>query len=109
MDLRKQERAEIVRIIEEGIYTSVHFEKHTDKRLLYLEENVLPTLVPALEELLTEVAERQSSKKSHLNPIDWLAQFLMRNNPRYNDNYTKHPFAIIASNHVKQMKAQTCE
>ena len=72
----QREKAMLSRILEEGVYTDVHFKQHKDERMLYLEEEVLPTLVPALKDLLSEVAEnRERLKKSDLNPIDWFVLF----------------------------------
>lgn len=53
----------------------------------YLIDRVLPTLVLGLEKLLTEVSEwllvDPETTNGSFNPINYLAQFLMRNNPRY--------------------------
>eukprot|EP01059_Diplonema_ambulator_P002908 TRINITY_DN12527_c0_g1_i1.p2 TRINITY_DN12527_c0_g1~~TRINITY_DN12527_c0_g1_i1.p2 ORF type:complete len:114 (+),score=51.27 TRINITY_DN12527_c0_g1_i1:278-619(+) len=102
-----KERKELARIIEEGIYTGLEFEGHDDPRLLYLEEELLPTLVPALKELLLEASDdRERLKKSTLNPIDWLAQYLMRNNPRYSDALLHHPYSLMVKNHTRQVRGR---
>ncbi|PRP80974.1 hypothetical protein PROFUN_11088 [Planoprotostelium fungivorum] len=56
----------------------------------YLEQNVYPVLLPALEDLLRWVQSHDSSMRSHRDnaqnsqtvPSEWLAQYLKRNNPR---------------------------
>ena len=54
---------------------------------LYLAEQVLPVLVMSLEQLLVEVSrkslEDQQEYRDDFNPINYVAQFLMRHNPRY--------------------------
>ncbi|KAH7820614.1 uncharacterized protein MONOS_18649 [Monocercomonoides exilis] len=45
----------------------------------YLEKNVMPALLPALEALLKE-AEKPIDPESPLNPLHWLASYLLRNN-----------------------------
>ena len=68
MERPASEKNEIARIVEEGIYTGIEFPDHSDKRLLYLEEAVLPTLIPAVKELLEEVANDTSA---NINAVDW--------------------------------------
>lgn len=54
---------------------------------LFLAEQVLPVLVVSLEQLLVEVSrkslEDQQEYRDDFNPINYVAQFLMRHNPRY--------------------------
>ena len=54
----------------------------------YMVERLLPSVVMGLEKLLTEVSKRDiAGRQSHFqidfNPINYLAQYLMRNNPVY--------------------------
>ncbi|KAJ3375849.1 EF-hand calcium-binding domain-containing protein 5 [Allomyces arbusculus] len=79
----------------------------------YLVESTLPTVVLALERLLTEVERKRVAPPSwtgslsvdqhdHLvcqfDPIVWLAQFLFRNNPRYSN-------ALQSSSYSKNLRA----
>ncbi len=56
----------------------------------YLVENFLPILVLGCEKVLKEANKRElivdNKVDLNYNPINYLAQFLMRNNPKYNNN-----------------------
>ena len=76
MERTPKEKADIARIIEEGIYAGMTFVDHTDKRLLYLEKEVMPMLVCAVKDLLAELAlendaPEEKMRRSKVNTIDW--------------------------------------
>ena len=62
----------------------------------YMVEKLLPTLVIGLEKLLDEVSirglEDSTLPQADFNPVNFIAQYLMRNNPRYSNFAEAHPY-----------------
>eukprot|EP01061_Rhynchopus_euleeides_P013225 TRINITY_DN23154_c0_g1_i1.p2 TRINITY_DN23154_c0_g1~~TRINITY_DN23154_c0_g1_i1.p2 ORF type:complete len:115 (+),score=41.78 TRINITY_DN23154_c0_g1_i1:211-555(+) len=108
-DRKPAEKAELARIIEEGIYTGIDFAAHSNKDLLYLEEHVMPTLVCAVKDLLSELAlevdtPEEKMRRVKVQTIDWIAQYLMRNNPRHNDYLSSHPYTLLINAQARQVR-----
>jgi hypothetical protein len=67
---------------------------------LYLIDNVFPALFPGLEELARQIERYQdprnkidANERSRFNPCLFLAEYLMRNNPKYQpESYTENRF-----------------
>ena len=74
----------------------------------YLVENLLPTLVIGLEKLLMEVSSRNLvttiEQQPDFNPINFVAQYLMRNNPRYSNFEEAHPYCKSMKQVAKELK-----
>lgn len=104
------EDAMLVRLIEEGLYLShvdrcktINKSTTMDSDQKYLVEQVFPTLVPALHDLLRcyksrlgETQDQAQSNSKQPDPVTWLAQYLIRNNANHNTSrLVGHPFKLI--------------
>lgn len=107
MQKHKREKANLEKKIPMDLLTKEWFDenKTTVQTRIYLLEKLLPTLILGLENLLTEVEKKNLNvlDKAHpyFNPINFLAQFLMRHNPKYY-NLPEDDAYIIGLQHVTQ-------
>ena len=127
----------VATLLAEGVWRPLHLSDKVDaattdearraaENHAYLEREVLPTLVPGLHDLLEQVQRKvelgdAAKPKSGCisaahptgasNPIDWLAQYLMRNNHRRAaaaaDNLLEsHPYGVLYRAQERQRIAQ---
>ncbi|KAG5470205.1 hypothetical protein LSCM4_02899 [Leishmania orientalis] len=106
----EDDSALVVRLIEEGLFLnhidmcngSNGAEISADHR--YLIENVFPTLVPALQDLIKMYRGQitpndtggSTANKAKADPVMWLAQYLLRNNVHSGTSrLAHHPFQTI--------------
>lgn len=76
----------------------------------YLIEHFLPILVLGCERVLNEAQARDlvelNRKHDDFNPINCLAQFLMRNNPKFNNHNETSPYVKAMRELYEELKEQ---
>uniref|UniRef100_F6VVB2 EF-hand calcium binding domain 5 n=1 Tax=Monodelphis domestica TaxID=13616 RepID=F6VVB2_MONDO len=84
-------------------------DKDTLDTQAYLLEKLLPTLIPGVEKMLMEVEKRKllgPIKKKTFDPINYLGEYLMRNNPNYQKDLPETGYLKAMKNVTKVMKTQ---
>ncbi|XP_041097101.1 EF-hand calcium-binding domain-containing protein 5-like isoform X2 [Polyodon spathula] len=110
---QKLERRVAVDVLASDWFTP---DKHTAHTRAYLLEALLPTLLPGLEKLLTEAGNRQlleegatggqAGAEQEFNPINYLAQHLMRNHPKICPLDPSHPYTRGLRQVLQQLKEE---
>lgn len=79
----------------------------------YMVDKVMPTLILGVEKLLNAVDERglagqlvASGSDPNFNPINFLAQYLHRNNPRYSNFLESSPYVRGLRQITEELKTQ---
>ncbi|XP_072495955.1 EF-hand calcium-binding domain-containing protein 5 isoform X3 [Notamacropus eugenii] len=84
-------------------------DKMTLDTQAYLLEKLLPTLIPGVQKLLKEVEKRKllgSKRRKTFNPINYLGEYLMRHNPRYQKDLPESGYLKAMKNVTKEMKTK---
>ncbi|XP_072326232.1 uncharacterized protein [Scyliorhinus torazame] len=106
---RKHEKAILERKVPVDLLSKEWFNENnvTVQIRLYLLEKLLPTLILGLEKLLMEVGKNRltvlETPHPYFNPINFLAQYLMRNNPWFRKPPEGNPYVHGLKHVVEQL------
>jgi len=113
---REAESKEVARLITRTVPLDLLAKEWMDNNnitvdvRIYLVEKLLPTLILGIEKLLNEVSDRNLADSEgfcpDFNPINTLAQYLMRNNPKYSNLLESSPYAKGLKKVVEDLKKE---
>ena len=108
----KQQAQKITRKIPLQVFAAEWFSRidsSTENRT-YLMENFLPVLILGCENVLKEAQTKQlvspNKRDPNFNPINVLAQYLMRNNPKFNNQNEGSPYVRKMREVYQELKEQ---
>jgi len=85
-------------------------ESETAQIRIYVVDHILPTLILGIEKLLMEVEKRglveTEEPDRNFNPINFLAHYIMRNNPRYSNFSEASPYIRGLRSVAEQLKQE---
>jgi len=107
----KAQAQSIIRKIPFELLAQMWMKDHaeTAETRAYLVDKVLPTLILGMEKLLMDVDQRGLAEEDlspDFNPLNFLAQYLMRNNPRYSNFSEASPYIRGLRDVSEQLKQQ---
>nr|XP_033777128.1 EF-hand calcium-binding domain-containing protein 5 isoform X2 [Geotrypetes seraphini] len=86
-------------------------DKLTVDTRVYLLEKLMPTVIPGIEKLLKEVETRKLLEKEggqlKFNPLNFLGQYLMRNNPQFHYCSQPSPYVRGMQQVIQSLKSLT--
>jgi len=105
--------------LKEENCADLNFERDVDECSLFLEENILGVLIPGLQQLIKlyeneePVSEQEvafqtvsSTIYSDIDPLNYLAMFLLRNNPKHSSEINQHPYFKLLQTHLAAIRGE---
>ena len=108
----REQAQNIMRKIPMEILAEQWLKHHaeTAEMRAFLVDKILPTLIMGIEKLLTEVDNKGLALTElpdpNFNPLNYLAQYLMRNNPRYSNFSEASPYIRKIRSVGEELKQQ---
>jgi len=107
----KELTSEIFKSLIDSMELDKSILKNGEYMDLFLSENLLSTLLPGLESLsknvekLIHYSDKENEQEvNRFNPCNFLAEFLMRNNPKYGKNKQTHQNFLIYTRKERKIR-----